>query len=52
MIILKNIFSESLVSESILTSDGKNLYDSNDNTENRKYLIGISQNLKQSQLQQ
>lgn len=42
MIILNNIFSESLDSESILTSDGKNPYDSNDNTENRKYPIVVS----------
>lgn len=52
MIILKNIFSESLVSESILISDGKNPYDSSDNTENRKYLIAISRHLAQSHLQQ
>lgn len=42
MIILNNIFSESLGSESILTPYGKNPYDSNENTENKKYLIVVS----------
>lgn len=52
MIILNNIFKESLDSESILTSDEKNSHDSNDSTENMKYLIAVSCHLEQSHLQQ
>lgn len=49
---LKNIFSRSLVPESFLTLDRKNPHYSNDNTEDRKYLIAISWYLEQSHLQQ